>query len=120
MKLLIVDDHAIFRRLIGDVLASISPEIYECSDGQQTLHAYELHRPDVVLMDVAMRNVNGITATASLVAAHPEARVVMVTNYDEVEVRDAARAAGACGYVVKDNLFELRRVLEHVTGLKTP
>jgi len=120
MKLLIVDDHASFRRLIGDVLASISLEIYECSDGQHTLHAYELHRPDVVLMDVAMRSVNGITATASLVAAHPEARVVMVTNYDEMDLRDAARAAGACGYVVKDNLFELRRVLEHITGLKAP
>jgi DNA-binding NarL/FixJ family response regulator len=66
----------------------------------------------VVLMDIAMPGLDGISATAGLTSADPGARVVMVTNYDDVELREAAAAAGACGYVLKEDLRPLLSLLD--------
>ena len=52
-----------------------------------------------------------ITATATITAAHPAAQIVIVSNYDEEDLRAAARTAGACGYVTKQNLLELTPLL---------
>jgi DNA-binding NarL/FixJ family response regulator len=114
MKLLIVDDDAGIRQLISVVLAAVSPEIAECADGADALSAYETHRPDVVLMDIAMAHVDGLAATASITAAHPDARVVIVSNHDEPDLRAAAHQAGACGYVVKRNLLDLVPLLKGI------
>jgi len=63
-------------------------------------------------MDVSMEPVDGIAATRHIVQAFPGARVVMVTQHADPSLRDAAREAGACGYVLKDNLLDVRRFLE--------
>ena len=73
---------------------------------------YCVHRPDVVLMDIAMRG-DGIMATRRIKEVHPEARIVIVANHDEPDLREAATHAGASGYVLKTNLLELRTWLEH-------
>lgn len=115
MKLLIVDDNARVRRLIVDFVAAAATEVIECADGSESLRAYQTHRPDAVLMDIAMGDRDGIAATAEIIAADPGARVVMVTDYDDPVLRDAALAAGACAYVPKENLSELPHVLARVT-----
>ena len=68
---------------------------------------YLAHRPDVVLMDIAMRGVNGIAATLQICQADPAARVVIVTDYDDQDLRAAAERAGASGDVLKENLLDL-------------
>ena len=115
MKLLVVDDDPEIRRLISVVLASTAPDITECADGADALAAYARHTPDVVLMDIAMRRVDGLAATAAIIAAHPDARVVIVTNHGAPDLREAANRAGACGYVLKEDLRQLRHVLEQVS-----
>ena len=62
-------------------------------------------------MDVEMAEKDGLTATREICAAYPKARVVIVTNYDGEEMREAAKRAGACGFVMKENLLELRDIL---------
>ena len=74
--------------------------------------AYIVHQPDFVLMDFAMAEVDGITATRMITEVDPAARIIIVTNYDGADLREAARLAGACGYVLKEDLFEVRRLLE--------
>ena len=111
MRLLIVDDNARVRRMIAEVAALPAADVIECTDGSQALAAYLQHRPDVVLMDIAMTGVDGIAATGLIRGADPDARIVMVTDYDGVELREAAEAAGACGYVLKENLTELPGLL---------
>ncbi len=59
-----------------------------------------------------MEGMNGIQATKELKEAFPETNVVIVTRYDDPDLRDAAKEAGACGYVVKSNLMDLQKVLE--------
>ena len=72
-------------------------------------------RPDWVLMDIRMKEVDGLAAAQQITTAWPGARVVIVTSYNDASLRDAARQAGACGYVLKDNLLEIRRWLETST-----
>lgn len=113
MTILIVDDNEEIRRTIKALLASLSAsQIHECGDGASALAAYQKHRPDWVLMDIKMKPVDGITATRQILSADPGARVIMVTNYAESELREAAKSAGAIAYVLKDNLLTLVPLLE--------
>lgn len=112
MKLLIVDDHSAMRRLLGRVVNDLFSAVVECEDGADALAAYEQHQPDWVLMDIEMQGTDGITATRDLMQVFPEARVVIVSKYDDEQLRAAARSVGACGYVCKENLLLLRTLLE--------
>jgi CheY-like chemotaxis protein len=111
MVLLIVDDNAAVRRLIGKVVADLVDDVHECSDGSEALDAYRRFQPDLVLMDVEMEGMDGITATRRIRSEFPDARIVVVTVYGDAQMRAAARAAGACDYVLKDNLLDLRRLV---------
>ena len=111
MKLLIVEDSAQMRRMMKSLVSDLATELYECADGAEALSAYREHRPDWVLMDIKMGEVDGLEATREIISAFPEARICIVTNYDDDELREAARKSGACDYVLKDQLLEVRRIL---------
>jgi CheY-like chemotaxis protein len=114
---LIVDDSDEIRRMLREVVADVADPIYECGDGGEACAAYTTHRPDWVLMDISMVPIDGITATRQIVERFPTARIVIVTQHDDVPFRAAAQEAGACGYVLKDNLFEVRRFLDPRVGV---
>lgn len=118
MILLIVEDNRSIRRVIRSVVSRLAEQIYECEDGADAQAAYLQHQPDFVLMDISMKGVDGLTATRQIRKADPRARVVIVTNYDEQDLREEASRAGACGYVLKENLLELVGVLSQSTRLK--
>ena len=101
MKILIVEDNATVRKLIRSATADISEETVERADGADALEAYETQRPDVVLMDVKMPRMDGLTATRQVLQRYPEARIIIVTDYDDDELRGAAREAGACAFALK-------------------
>ena len=111
MNILIVENSPRMRRTIRSLLAGMANEVFECEDGSQALAAYRAHRPDWVLMDIGLKEVDGIVATGMLKAAFPEAKVVIVTDYDDALLRQAAQQAGARAYVLKENLFELRVII---------
>ena len=110
LKLLIVDDKAEVRRMIRRFIADLAGEIRE-DDGQTAFDAYAAFLPDWVFMDIEMKHTNGITATERIKAAYPQANIVIVTNYDDDCLRERATAAGARGYVLKENLLTLRGML---------
>lgn len=109
-KFLLVEDNADMRRVLRQMLSDLG-EVYECSDGAKAFSAYAEHRPDWVLMDIKLGATSGIAATSEIKAVYPEARILMVTVYGDEELRAAARQAGACGYVLKENLAELWQVV---------
>lgn len=116
MKLLIVEDNPAMRRLLRRMLADLVDEFTECQDAGNVLRSYSLCRPDWVLMDIELTEMDGITATRRLLSAFPEAKVLVVTNYDDSTLRNASKQAGACGYVLKDDLLELRTWLSGTRG----
>lgn len=111
MNVLIVEDNEAMRRAMRDLLCDSVDCFFECHDGCQALALYTEHRPDWVLMDIEMCEMDGISATRQIIAAFPDARIAIVTNYDDDDLRQAARLAGAREYFVKENLFALRRFL---------
>lgn len=111
MKLLIAEDNQAMRQMIRRLVADLAADICECGDGAAAVTAYQHDRPDWVLMDMEMPGVNGLTATREIVRHDPSAQVLIVTNHDDAGLRAAAQAAGARGYVLKENLFELRQWL---------
>ena len=116
MMLLIVDDNPAVRRLIGKIVADLVKNIRECADGADALTAYKQCQldpalPILVLMDIEMQRMDGLAATREIVAAYPEAKVVIVSRHGDEQTRAAAQDAGACGYVLKENLIDVRRWL---------
>jgi CheY-like chemotaxis protein len=110
-NLLIVEDNRSMRRLIKSIVADMALCIHECEDGTEALDAYEKFHPEWVLMDVEMRQKDGFTATREIIEAHPEAKIVIVTKYSNEGMRKAAKKAGACEYVLKENLMEIRAII---------
>jgi len=102
-RVLLADDHKLFRAGIRSLLQTL-PDIEvvaEAGDGQEALRFVAAHHPDVVLLDIMMRNLNGLDAAARMARDFPHTRVVMLSlNADEDSVLKALRV-GAVGYLVK-------------------
>jgi len=106
VKILIVDDQERARRGLKALLAT-QPELEvvgEAADGEEAVRLAEALRPDVVLMDVRMPNMDGIEATKRIKRAHPEIKVIVLTMYDTH--RREALEAGADAFVLKSEGFE--------------
>lgn len=116
MKILIVEDNPTVRKLIRRATADIAEETLEREDGVEALDAYETHRPDIVLMDVKMPVMDGLTATRQILSRFPLAKIIMVTDYNDDELRKAAHEAGACGYALKHDLTELEDIVDAAYG----
>ncbi len=104
LRLLLVDDQQLIREGLRTLLEmekgfSIAGE---AADGAAAVKAFEELGPDVVLMDVRMPRVDGVEATRRIRAAHPEARILVLTTFDEDELVFEAIRAGARGYLLKD------------------
>jgi DNA-binding NarL/FixJ family response regulator len=106
---LVVDDHAVVRRGLAAYLESADgiEAVAEAANGRDALVqlrrlATENRLPRVVLMDVLMPEMDGISAIGEILASYPEVRVVMLTSFGEVERVYAALQAGAAGYLLKD------------------
>jgi CheY-like chemotaxis protein len=108
---LLVEDNPSMRALIRSLVEELNPVVHECATGESALELYDKVHPDWVLMDVKMGGMDGIAATRAIRKSDPAARVVIVTEYGDEMSRAAALAAGACGFVLKQNLLDLPAML---------
>jgi two-component system nitrate/nitrite response regulator NarL len=106
LRVLVVDDHELFRTGLRALLEEKGFVVDDAADGEAALAALPDFRPDVVIMDLNMPGISGVEATARAVAAIPGVRVVMLTiNREDGRVLEAVRA-GALGYLLKDAELE--------------
>ncbi len=110
-RLLIVEDSKQFRRMMISMLKGYYDEIYECTDGKDVMAAYKKYKPDLVIMDVEMKKIDGLTATKKLKAKFPEAHVVIMTQMSDPEIQKEAKSIGAEKFVLKDYFYELKNTL---------
>jgi DNA-binding NarL/FixJ family response regulator len=112
IRILLVDDQALFREGLR-ILLSSQPDfevVAEAANGEEALRHAAVHRPDIVLMDLRMPVLDGVSATRRLHELYPLSRVIALTTFDDDEYIFEGLRAGAYGYLLKDvpsqKLFE--------------
>jgi DNA-binding NarL/FixJ family response regulator len=117
MRILLVDDFKPWRMAASRILRP-TPEfqiVGEASDGVEAIEKAAALHPDVVLLDIGMPLLNGLEAARQIRQASPQSKIIFLTGQDDDELRSAAFAAGAEGYVVKARAArELQLGLESV------
>ena len=104
LTVILADDHTLVRAgfrslLTGNPLVEV---IGEAGDGREAINLIQKHRPDLVIMDIAMPNLNGIDATVRIKDRFPETKILIVSMHSDEEYVVRALRAGASGYVLKD------------------
>jgi two-component system, NarL family, response regulator DegU len=103
IRLMLVDDHRMLRQ---GLRRSLEEEgfyvVGEASDGDEAVRLVPAAKPDVILMDVSMPDMDGIEATRRILQNDPDKRIVMLTMHADKDLIDAAIKAGAVGYLTKD------------------
>lgn len=106
IRVLVVDDQPLIRAGVIRIL-SVEDDfdvVGECADGDEVVAAVDRHRPDLVLMDIRMRRLDGASATRSLRSAHPDGPPVLIlTTFDDDDALWGSLDAGAAGFILKDS-----------------
>jgi DNA-binding NarL/FixJ family response regulator len=117
LKIMLVDDHAMFRDGLRFMFENIvnAEVIAEAADGRIAVnHAIKI-KPDIVIMDIAMKDLNGIEATRQIVAQNPDIKVIAISMHSDSRFVRRALQAGAVGYLLKDSQFgELEKAVSAV------
>jgi DNA-binding NarL/FixJ family response regulator len=103
VRVLLVDDDDLMRAGLKAVLSTDAAieVVGEAGDGRAAIHEARLRRPDVVLMDVRMPDLDGVSATRDLLAASPKAKVAILTTFEQDDYIFGALSAGASGFLLK-------------------
>jgi DNA-binding NarL/FixJ family response regulator len=104
IRVIVVDDQPIVRAGVARILGPDDgfEVVAECDDGDEVGAAVQVHRPDVVLMDIRMRRIDGVTATRQLMAEPAPPPVLVLTTFDDDDALWGALDAGAAGFILKD------------------
>lgn len=115
-KVLLVDDHKIMREGISALLRKYSEfeVVGQAADGRQALEMASQHKPDIVIMDVGMPNLNGVDATKQLLSVNPDIKIMALSTHSDGAVVAKMVKAGAKGYILKESAFD-----ELIEGLNT-
>jgi len=105
---MIVDNNPRMRAVIRSAFSKARHEFMELSDGSEAVEAYPDFRPNWILMDITE---DGIEATRLLKKRYPDAKIVIVSQYDDKNLKDRARRAGATEYVLKEDLTALTGII---------
>ncbi len=112
-RILAVDDANFMRLMVRDSLTPLGFEICgEASNGDEAVRLYEILKPDLVTMDVTMKEMDGLEAAREILGRHPEARIVMVTALGQERVLMDCLSLGVKDFVVKP--FESERIVSAV------
>jgi CheY-like chemotaxis protein len=111
MKVLIVDDHAGVRDMIRRSFTTAAHQVMECGSGEDAVILAGEFRPDCITMDIRLPGMSGLKAARMILAAGSCRRIVVVSTYDQPELRKAVFEAGAAAFVDKANLAELHSLL---------
>lgn len=121
IRVLIADDHGIVRQGTRSLLERETDiqVVGEAEDGRAAVDMAESLRPDIIAMDIAMPQLNGLDAAAQIVRRHPEIGVIVLSMHEEEDYLVRALSAGVRGYLLKDNAqMELVRAVRSVSQKK--
>ncbi|HZZ16319.1 MAG TPA: response regulator transcription factor, partial [Candidatus Sulfotelmatobacter sp.] len=126
LRILVADDHEVARQGIRSLLESHAgwEVCAEAKDGREAVESATKFRPDVLLLDIGMPNLNGLDAARQILAMSPEARILILTIHDSEQVVREVLAAGAKGFLLKSDagrdLLAAVEALQHWRTFFTP
>ena len=122
MNILIADDNDKMRSLIKNLLfeniRSVN-NIYECKNGKKAIEGYFNYNPDWILLDIRMNSMDGLTAAKNIKQKDPNARIIIITYYDEESYRNRAKSISVFAYVLKENSKELITIINENQASET-
>src|SRR5713101_6151059 len=110
MTIMIVDDNESVHDIIRDTSSASFPTFVDCREGAEAVELYDRYQPDWVLKH--MKEMDGFKATEAILARDPRAKIVIITAYDEPLFFERARRVGAVGYVLKEHLDDIGRIIQ--------
>lgn len=108
LRIILADDHKIMREGLRTLLEKQDDFqiIAEAGDGRTTVNLVEEHKPDLVVMDTVMPDLNGIEATRQIIAKHPDVKIIALSMYSDKQFVMEMLKAGASGYLLKEGAFK--------------
>jgi len=118
MKIIVIDDDVLVEMSLTTILSS-DPEIEVVAkghDGSEAISLYQEHHPDIVLMDIQMKNVSGLEAAESILGSDPNAKILLLTTFSDSEYIQKALALGVKGYILKQDFEAIIPSVKAVMG----
>lgn len=108
-RILLVEDNTFFREFLKETMHLRLPsvDILEAANGEEAMQKIETHSPEAIFMDLRLPGESGLELTRKIKTQHPNMIVVILTNYDLPEYRDAAYQSGADHFVSKDSFMDM-------------
>ena len=112
-RILIVEDNALFLQFLKETLRSRFPsvDILEAANGEEAMQKIKTLPPDAIFMDLRLPGENGLELTKKIKAKYPDIIVVIITNYDLPEYREAAYQCGADHFLSKDSFLRMLKTI---------
>lgn len=105
MKVIIIDDDYLVVNSLKTIVSASGIEVLAVGhDGIEAVKLYEIHRPDLILMDIRMEKMNGIEATEKILNLDPNAKILLITTFQDDEYISSAISLGCKGYILKQNI----------------
>lgn len=114
-KILVTDDAAFMRTILGSILKKAGYDVVEASSGVDAIEKYKIEKPDAVTMDITMPEMDGITALKQIMAIDKDAKVLMCSAMGQQAMVIEAIQVGAKDFIVKP--FDANRVLDALNRL---
>jgi len=115
IKLLVIDDAPYVLKALRDTLEAHGYEVYEAVNGEEALAMYREVNPDVVLMDILMPKMDGVSATKCVMEYDPNAKIIVVTAMGKRGLEKDCIDAGASGFIIKP--FKTKDLLKTINSL---
>ena len=113
-RILVIDDEPMLLEAISVIMTDMGYEVATSGDPREGAERAVSERPDLVIVDLRMPEMNGAEVTEHVLAAWPEARVLIVTGYPQDPLAERALKAGAVGLLKKP--FEIAKIMDHLEG----
>lgn len=118
-RVLVADDDDKIRTLLLDTLSALGYKTFGAKDGEEALAILERQKPDVVISDIKMPRLNGLSLLRNIKNKNPKIPVLMITGYDLTYTRDQALESGADGFLVKPfRIGRIEELMQSVLGIK--
>lgn len=119
MTIMIIEDNVKMRTLITKILENELPDLQTiilCDSGKKAIELYHKNNPDWVVMDIDIKNLDGLAATQRIIEIDQTAKIIIISQYDDAEYKQTAIEFGAVDIVNKDSLIQITRIISDLSA----